>query len=53
MNSVFDYIGLAFFSLLCGICLGWLIAHDTVAMECNRLGGFYVGKTDFECKVKP
>jgi hypothetical protein len=32
--------------------LGWVMAHNTVADECKQLGGFYVGKTVYECKVK-
>lgn len=32
--------------------LGWYNAHITVAAECDRLGGFFVGKTVYECKRK-
>jgi hypothetical protein len=32
--------------------LGWVVAHNTIATECKTLGGFYVGKTVYECKVK-
>ena len=28
---------------------GWVHAHLTVAGECERLGGFYVGKTVYKC----
>jgi hypothetical protein len=31
---------------------GWVVAHNTVATECKTLGGFYVGSTVYECKVK-
>jgi hypothetical protein len=32
--------------------LGWVAAHNVVIRECKQLGGFYVGKTVYECKVK-
>jgi hypothetical protein len=35
-----------------GHSLGHHDAHQEVARECERLGGFYVGKTVYECKVK-
>lgn len=28
---------------------GWVDAHYTVSQECERLGGFYVGKNNFTC----
>ena len=31
---------------------GWVIAHNVVSSECKKLGGFYVGTTVYECKVK-
>jgi hypothetical protein len=34
------------------VFVGWVAAHSTVAYECKQLGGFYVGKTVYECKVK-
>lgn len=34
---------------LAGCLVGWLYAHFTIATECKRLGGFYVGKTVFVC----
>ena len=33
-------------------CLGWVSAHEVVAHECEVLGGFYMGSTVYECKVK-
>lgn len=36
------------FGLLC-YRLGWESAHKTVADECERLGGFYVGDKIFKC----
>ena len=38
--------------LATAVFLGWVVAHNTVAYECKQLGGFYVGKTVYECKVK-
>jgi len=34
---------------LAGYNAGWVRAHITVADECERLGGFYVGKLVFKC----
>lgn len=35
-----------------GLFAGWLAAHQEVATECERQGGFYVGKRDFVCSPK-
>ncbi len=32
---------------------GWAFAHSTSAIECKKLGGFYVGQTVFQCSVAP
>jgi hypothetical protein len=32
--------------------LAWVTAHDTVAAECELLGGFYVGKQVYECRLQ-
>jgi uncharacterized protein YneF (UPF0154 family) len=40
-------------AMLLGIVIGWLVAHHTIATECQKLGAFYVGRTVFECKVRP
>lgn len=32
-----------------GWMLGWHHAHLTVADECRKLGGFYVGRSVFKC----
>lgn len=32
--------------------IGYVMAHDEIATECRRQGGFYVGSTDYECRVK-
>ena len=31
--------------------LGWDSAYFTVGTECKKLGGFYVGKTTFNCSI--
>lgn len=35
--------------IIIGWCVGWLVAHFTIATECKRLGGFYVGKKVYKC----
>ena len=35
-----------------GVLLGWGIAHAVVASECDKLGGFYVNDTVYECRQK-
>lgn len=35
--------------LLLAHYIGWARAHHTVADECERLGGFYVGSKTFRC----
>lgn len=37
---------------LVGVLLGWGIAHGVVASECDKLGGFYVNDTVYECRQK-
>jgi hypothetical protein len=39
-------------AVVCLFAFGWVAAHSTVAHECKQLGGFYVGETVYECKVK-
>ena len=36
-------------AFLIGRSSGWTSAHYTVATECGRLGGFYVGKDVYMC----
>ncbi|HAB91940.1 MAG TPA: hypothetical protein DCF43_06340 [Pseudomonas sp.] len=36
---------------LAGYNIGWIRAYTTVADECERLGGFYVGKLVFKCSA--
>ena len=43
---------IALFVLICA-CLGtWVLAHHTVATECERLGAFYVNEKTFTCQLK-
>lgn len=30
---------------------GWIAAHHTVAAECERLGGFFVGQKVYKCHL--
>lgn len=43
------YIFVAIGCLWIGWLIGWSHAHQTVAGECRKLGGFYVGKSVFKC----
>ena len=38
-----------FVCLVFGYWIGYTGAHADVARECERLGGFYVGKTVYKC----
>ena len=42
----------ALLALVVGVLLGWVAAHTTIAIECDRLGAFYVGKTVYVCQRK-
>lgn len=35
-----------------GALVGYGEAHGTIARECERLGGFYVGSKTYVCEVK-
>ena len=39
--------------LLVAASLTWVAARSTVAVECERLGAFYVGDRTFTCQPKP
>tara|TARA_R110000822_G_scaffold301108_1_gene424774 strand:- start:4215 stop:4382 length:168 start_codon:yes stop_codon:yes gene_type:complete len=45
MLNVFFVLNLILFSYF----LGDAIAHSTIATECKRLGGFYVGNKTYKC----
>lgn len=38
--------------ILAAFFVGWVMAHNTVSTECEKLNSFYVGSTTYECKVK-
>lgn len=44
-----EFVITALFFLFIGCWVGWLQAHQTVAMECEKLGGFYVGDVVYKC----
>ena len=46
MYQTFFWVGVALFI---GWKWGWRQAHITVALECERNGGFFVGKKVFKC----
>ena len=39
----------ALVSVMVGYWIGYAGAHADVARECERLGGFYVGKAVYKC----
>ena len=44
-----NYFLLFLIGVFIGIYFGWVVAHYTIAEECRRLGGFFVGKSIFKC----
>ena len=34
------------------LLLGFIKAHSDIALECERLGAFYVGEKTFACELK-
>ena len=49
-RKMMEAIGVILLCALIGYWIGWVHAHHTVADECERLGGFYVGKKIFKCE---
>ena len=47
--SFIEFVLTALFFLFVGCWIGWLQAHHTVATECEKLGGFYVGNVVYKC----
>ena len=41
-----------FWAAIVSFLLGWLVAHGVVSSECDKLGGFYVNDTVYECRPK-
>lgn len=48
MRSMLNFIAGTIVGLLC-FWAGWEYAHQTIATQCKRLGGFFVGPTTFKC----
>ena len=38
--------------LACTFGFGWAMSASTIAHECDKLGGFWVQSTTYECKPK-
>ena len=38
--------------IVCVFALGWVASANTIAVECDRLGSFYVGKIVYKCESK-
>ncbi len=54
MNNPFYFI---FYVLLSALAfaawtLGYVMAHNEVSRECERLGAFYVGPKTYICQIK-
>ena len=47
-----SHILVAIIAVLVGYHFGWGFAHYTVAKECERLEGFFVGKATYKCVKK-
>lgn len=59
MFTSIDSAGAVMISILTAICglfiglfIGWVIAQNNIATECERLNAFYVGNKTFICDVK-
>lgn len=44
-----SWLIIAIISFGLGELFGWVYAHRTVALECKKLGAFYVGDEVFYC----
>ena len=42
----------SFWAAIVRFLLGWLVAYGVVSSECDKLGGFYVNDTVYECRQK-
>jgi hypothetical protein len=51
MNS-FAFALAVVLASLSGVGFGWRTAHETVSIECDRLGGFYIDGKTYTCEVK-
>ena len=59
MSTSIDSTGAVMITILTTICglfiglyIGWVSAHNIVAIECERLNAFYVDNKTFICDVK-
>ena len=48
MRGMLNFIAGSIVGLLC-FWAGWVYAHQAIATECKRLGGFFVGPVTFQC----
>ncbi|NYT81395.1 hypothetical protein H0A70_07820 [Alcaligenaceae bacterium] len=51
-DSVFGWLFTILFAFIVAFISGWTAAHQEVATECARQGGFYVNDKDFDCSVR-
>lgn len=47
MRGMLNFIAGSIVGLLC-FWAGWVYAHQAIATECKRLGGFFVGPVTFK-----
>jgi len=50
-----DILFTALLMLACvwiGYRVGWVCAHIAIGMECERLGGFFVGEKIYKCHLQ-
>jgi len=48
MNTI-NFIASLILGLAIGLFVGWVIAHNVIATECQKLLGFYVGEKIYFC----
>ncbi|MDH2013463.1 hypothetical protein N5J66_05700 [Pseudomonas juntendi] len=46
MNSLWLAFVFAFYALG-----GWVGAHESIKNDCDRIGGFYIGNTIYNCTI--
>lgn len=49
MDTILGCALVVVFAIFMGYLGGWQQAHTTVAVECTKLGSFYVGDRVFKC----
>lgn len=50
MNDTAAALIVGIVALLVGLFIGWEASALQIKRECDRLGGFWVGSTVYECK---